>query len=251
MTFPNCGAIARRAALSHGAAPHRDDMLNRTIEAARETGFWHAYNGRRYAILFYALLLTLIAVPLATGLNLPATILKLLLGACLFAAVMPNSTRRSRWFLLTGTVLLVWAEIASEHGSIPVNPALLQALVGVAGLVAAAGALRYTITAASVNGETIFAALSTYLLAGIFFGRIYWAIQEYWPGSIVGPDPLTGQIAIYYSFVTLATLGYGDFLPRTDIARGVATFEVIGGQLFLAVMVARLLSAFDGPDKDD
>ena len=48
--------------------------------------------------------------------------------------------------------------------------------------------------------------------------------------------------------VTLATLGYGDFLPRSELARGVATFEVIVGQLYLAVMVARLIGAF-GPAK--
>src|SRR4029453_5872531 len=51
-------------------------------------------------------------------------------------------------------------------------------------------------------------------------------------------------VAVYYSFVTLATLGYGDYLPRTDLARGLAQFEVIGGQLFLAVMVARLIGLF-------
>ena len=70
-----------------------------------------------------------------------------------------------------------------------------------------------------------------------------------WPGSLTGPDPVTELTAVYYSFVTLATLGYGDYLPRTDIARGIATFEVIGGQLFLAVMVARLIGAF-GTDEE-
>jgi hypothetical protein len=69
-------------------------------------------------------------------------------------------------------------------------------------------------------------------------------LESFWPGSIVGPDTTTEFISIYYSFVTLATLGYGDFLPRTDIARGLATFEVIGGQLFLAAMVARLVGLF-------
>ena len=65
-----------------------------------------------------------------------------------------------------------------------------------------------------------------------------------WPGSFTGPDDFTEASAVYYSFVTLATLGYGDFLPRTEFARGIATFEVIGGQLYLAVMVARLIGAF-------
>ena len=50
--------------------------------------------------------------------------------------------------------------------------------------------------------------------------------------------------AIYFSFVTLATLGYGDIVPRTDVARGLAIVEGVGGQLFLAVMVARLVSLY-------
>jgi hypothetical protein len=50
----------------------------------------------------------------------------------------------------------------------------------------------------------------------------------------------------------LATLGYGDIVPRSDVARGLAVVEGIGGQLFLAVLVARMVSAYvrdkDGPD---
>ena len=58
------------------------------------------------------------------------------------------------------------------------------------------------------------------------------------------PFSLSEITTVYYSFVTLATLGYGDYLPRTDLTRGLATFEVIGGQLFLAVLVARLIGSF-------
>ena len=49
---------------------------------------------------------------------------------------------------------------------------------------------------------------------------------------------------MYFSFVTLASLGYGDILPLSDPARGLAIVEVVGGQLYLAVMVARLVSAW-------
>jgi hypothetical protein len=212
----------------------------------RESRFWQVYQRQRYLILFYALLLTLIVMPLATTIGLPTTLIKFLLAACLFAAVMPNSTRRTRHVLFTGVLLLILARMASDMGYLPVDSALVLFLVGLTGLAAAAGALRFTVRSDVVDSETIFAALSTYLLAGIFFGQIYWSLEHIWPGSLVGPDKLTELSSVYYSFVTLATLGYGDFLPRTDLARGLATFEVIGGQLFLAVMVARLIGAFGG-----
>ena len=48
--------------------------------------------------------------------------------------------------------------------------------------------------------------------------------------------------AIYFSFVTLATLGYGDIVPRTDVARGLAIIEGVGGQRFLAVWWPHLVS---------
>jgi hypothetical protein len=147
--------------------------------------------------------------------------------------------------LLAAVSLLVVTRAAAEQGYLPLNTGLVLALVGVTGLAAAAGALRFMVKAETVNRETIFAALSTYLLAGIFFGQIYWSIEQISPGSMSGPDEFSELTAVYYSFVTIATLGYGDFLPRSDLARGIATLEVIGGQLYLAVLVARLIGAFD------
>jgi len=223
---------------------------SRTRRPIRETPFWRAYNASRYAILFYALLLTLLLMPAAATIGLPAVAIKFLLAGSLFAAIMPNATPRTRYLLLTATSALVAAGLATQYGYLPVNSGLALGLGGLIGLLAAAGTLRFTIRSDVVDGETIYAALSTYLLAGLFFGQIYWAVESLRPGSLTGPDPMSEITAIYYSFVTLATLGYGDFLPRSDLARGIATFEVIGGQLFLAVMVARLIGAFGGADED-
>ena len=163
---------------------------------------------------------------------------------------MPNATKRSRTAFLTATFLLITARFVSEFEFVPVDAALVLALVGVTGLLAAAATFRFTVLSREVDRETLYAALSTYLLAGLFIGQIYWAIERVRPGSLVGPDPTTEITSVYYSFVTLATLGYGDYLPRTDITRGVAIFEVIGGQLFLAVMVARLIGLFVPTNKE-
>jgi hypothetical protein len=165
-------------------------------------------------------------------------------AACLIAAVLPHASRRGRVAIVGSVAILVIAANVTLLFDTQVGNGLAAAATGVIGLTAAASAIRFTFAARPVDRETIYAALSAYLLAGIFFGQLYWAIERLWPGSIVGPDPLTEEVAVYYSFVTLATLGYGDYLPRTGISRGLATFEVIGGQLFLAVLVARLIGLF-------
>lgn len=183
-------------------------------------------------------------MPAADLLRLPPITIKLLAGACLLAAVLPNATKRNRLALVAGVLLLVIARDASERALVPLDARLLLALVGITGLLAAGAALRFVVTHARIDTEVVYAALSTYLLAGIFFAQIYLAIDSAWPGSFAAPNKFSEPAAVYYSFVTLATLGYGDIVPRSDLARGVATFEVIGGQLFLAVTVARLVGLF-------
>lgn len=222
-----------------------DEMAATTTRRQiKESAFWQAYNRRRYAILFYALLVSLIAMPAASTLGLPQILVKLLVAACLLAAVMPNVPRGRRNLLLASILLLIVLRFVAEPDEVPISFGPILALYGLTGLLAAGVTLRFVIQSPTVDSETVHAALSTYLLAGLFFGIVYSAIEFMRPGSFSGPDPFTEANAVYYSFVTMATLGYGDFLPRTELARGVATFEVIGGQLYLAVMVARLIGAF-------
>jgi hypothetical protein len=112
------------------------------------------------------------------------------------------------------------------------------------GLLAAAAALRFAMGVTRVDAEHLYAALSAYLLAGICFGLLYWVLDQLSSGTFASSGQFTQTSAIYFSFVTLATLGYGDIVPRADIARGLAILEGVGGQLFLAVLVARLVSLY-------
>ena len=190
----------------------------------------------------------LVVMPIAGTLGLPQVGIRILLALSLLAAVMPNATKGTRTLLLALVVLILLFEFMSERGYVPVASGLSLAVVGLTGLLAAAGALRFVVKSGRVNHETIYAALSTYLLGGLFFGQIYWSIEQISPGSLTGPEPISEASSVYFSFVTLASLGYGDILPRSELARGVATFEVVGGQLFLAVMVARLIGIFGHRD---
>jgi hypothetical protein len=146
---------------------------------------------------------------------------------------------------LIAVTLVVW--IARPLSAWFDHPVLSAVTLGVwtsIGLFAAASALRFAMRAESVDAEHLYAALSAYLLAGVFFGLFYWALEQIGPGSFSVAGEFTRMSAVYFSFVTLATLGYGDIVPRTDVARGLAIVEGVGGQLFLAVMVARLVSLY-------
>jgi hypothetical protein len=115
------------------------------------------------------------------------------------------------------------------------------------GMLAAVAALRFAMRATRVDAEHLYAALAAYLLAGICFGLLYWVLEEISSGTFASNGQFSQTSAIYFSFVTLATLGYGDIVPRADIARGLAVLEGVGGQLFLAVLVARLVSLYSSP----
>lgn len=218
-------------------------MTTKRARSVPDSQFWQSYSMIRYAILFYALIFTMLVLPVAALIGIPQPLIKILLGGTLLAAVMPNASRSSRYLILALVLLLVTARLSADAIS-PLASGLVQTAVALIGLLAAAAAMRFVIKADYVDSEAIYAALSTYLLAGIFFGQLYFAIEHFAPGSLSSPEPLTDDGAIYFSFVTLASLGYGDILPKSELTRGIAIFEVVGGQLFLAVMVARLIGAF-------
>jgi hypothetical protein len=208
--------------------------------------FGSAYLRHRYAILFYTLLLTMVAVPLVATFELTGALIEFFLAANLLAAVMPAGTARSRGALLTIMAVVGLARPITAWFDHPALSALALSLWTLIGLLAAANVLRFAMHAKQVDAEHLYAALSAYMLAGIFFGLFYWVLEQVAPGTFAATGNFSRMSALYFSFVTLATLGYGDIVPRTDVARGLAIVEGVGGQLFLAVMVARLVSLYAG-----
>lgn len=218
------------------------DPAKVTISGLRH--FWRAYTHRRYSILFYSLLLTLVAAPILNLFKSGGVLMDSMLAASLLAAVMPVNAGKSRSVVIP-LMIAVWfarpLAIWLNHRTLSVITLGVWTLIG---LLAAAAALRYAFRARTVDTEHVYAALSAYLLAGLFFGLLYWVLEQLWSGTFTTSGDFSRITAIYFSFVTLATLGYGDIVPRTDIARSLAVVEAVGGQLFLAVLVARLVSLY-------
>ncbi len=93
-------------------------------------------------------------------------------------------------------------------------------------------------------GDRVFGAIVLYLLLGLVWGVTYATIELHAPGSFAGnlrPDErLTDWM--YYSFVTLTTVGYGDITPISTNVRALAMLEAFVGQLYPAIIIARLVS---------
>lgn len=117
--------------------------------------------------------------------------------------------------------------------------ALLQAVVLGAILAALA---RRILQHDQVTLPTILGVICAYVLIGLIFAWVYLALVGFRPGPIL--DPTTTNVPVYYSFVVLTTLGFGDITPVDALAERVTAFEAIVGQIFLATVVARFVSMY-------
>jgi Ion channel len=207
-------------------------------------GLYEAYLGRRFAWLL-AMLLAVIGIdPALEAMGLRGRGIEWLLAATLLAALAAAwRTRGSRALVLgVGAAMVAWLALHVVHFG--PSTSLAPALLGGAGLGMAVILAASVLGEGRVDAERIAAALCVYLLAGIGFGGIFATLEATASGSFSSPAPIDLGGAVYFSFVTLATLGYGDIVPVSSAARALAVLEAVFGQLYLAVLIARLVSLY-------
>ncbi|MBY6186511.1 potassium channel family protein [Marinobacter hydrocarbonoclasticus] len=102
-------------------------------------------------------------------------------------------------------------------------------------------------TGGPITGNQVIGSLALFLLLGLIWALIYLVILEFSPEAFSGLEPRPWQDnlnrAIYFSFVTLTTLGYGEITPNNAFAQAAVYLEAIIGTFYLAVVVASLVSA--------
>jgi voltage-gated potassium channel len=107
--------------------------------------------------------------------------------------------------------------------------------------------------ASVVRASTLFCAVNSYLLIGLSLSLLFIILELIVPGSFElsgDPDNLFSTF-LYYGFVTLTTLGYGDILPLTALARSLAAFTALFGQLYLVIIMAFLIGKYLGGKKEE
>ena len=200
----------------------------------------------RFALLFYSLVAAVGARPVLKLLSSTWTPMRFFLALILLVAIVSSALERDRSLPLLGVAFLILRLYEVLVGHVPVL-AGSEALWVIACTMVAANALRQVLLPGVVDRERIFAAMDVYLLSAIIFGVCYWLLNQAWPGSFGkgSVESFTQADAVYFSFVTIATLGYGDIVPTSDQARGLVILEAVGAQLYLTILVARLVTLYE------
>jgi hypothetical protein len=201
----------------------------------------------------YGLLLALILVGFVVMAALEDTPegqvgITLVLGAIVVLALHSSHvSRRLIRFAVVVTLVCALAAgisaVAGATGAFRVTGYLIFVLMLLAPIMIVARIVRAPV----VDLETISGALCAYLMIGILFSGLCRGMQ------IVTEHPFFVQDAhptpiqfLYFSFVTMTTLGYGDLTPAHDSGRLLVIFEAVIGQVFLVTIVASLVSNFEG-----
>jgi ion channel len=211
-----------------------------------------AYRGRRFTWLFASLLLTLAAGSTLAALASHYNLLQLLLMVNLLAAVASVAHEYHMRVPLVLGIGYVAAQSLRVVFGLPGMLAVSEALWLTVIALATVASMRHALARGRVDTERLLAALDAYLLAGLLFAVAYWMLDRGWPASFGGAT--VGKLelpdAIYFSFITIATLGYGDVVPVSPPARGLAMVEAVSGQMYMAVLVARLVSLYSRQRED-
>jgi hypothetical protein len=211
----------------------------------------------RYLLLLIALLVLLVAYPFWGRDVVGLATFDIMLWGVLLGGLW--ALHRNRGLLRVALAMALAAFLANVGTYLfPTREAVLvSCLLDLALLIfVTAIILSHVVEEGKVDADRIFGAVCGYLLIGLTWALIYGALDLVQPGSFdlgeagapadapeADPAPHFADMDpfLYYSLVTLSTLGYGDIVAVTRAARSLSALEAVVGQLYIAVVVARLI----------
>ena len=160
------------------------------------------------------------------------------------AATRSRAARGIATTVFIGAIALHWLDYFNPHAGLTTWTAVGRLLaVGLPTVIV----VRHVFREGPITVQRIQGAVAVYLLLGVAWGGIYELIRGIWPGAFRLPEVPQSRSELatyltYYSFVTLTTMGYGDITPLHPAARSAAILEALTGQLFPAILIARLVA---------
>jgi len=202
----------------------------------------------RFSFLLLVLLSLYVVVPFFEISFLTDLVISFIFLAALSAVALNTRLFWSCLALAVVSILITWGAYWSESAQLAVIAKVLQILFY---LVIAASILEQVFKSKAITRETVAGAICVYLMMGTIWADVYGIMEIARPGTFPPYETSSGEKITdphlrssqfhYFSFVTLSTLGYGDITPKTREAQSLASMEAIIGQLFLAVLIARLV----------
>ena len=210
-------------------------------------------SGPRYGSLLVILIVTYLLSALTVGALVSTVQVLLFLGVVLIALRSGRFRRRTGQIiavgLLLGTTAAAILQLVDQYGQGGALASLWTALILV---LAVFFIVRQVLAQPEITEQSIYGALSAYMMIGLIFSAVYLAMWKFTGTShsfFANGDKPNTKLFQYFSFTTLTTLGYGDFTAAGDGGRAVAVLEAMVGQMFLATLVARLVAGFRWSDR--
>jgi Ion channel len=207
--------------------------------------------GRRPGKFFYLFLVQILLVVLFPYLEepgLPVIVFRLLGALAFVSAVYAVSDKPVQW--ITALCLMIPAAVLNTmlvfrpERKIAVS-ALICTILFLAFTIVSL--LRAVVRSQCITHDTIYGSLNVYLLIALAWGTAYLLLETMQPGALYidtvrHPHHTVDWFdCMFYSFVTLTTIGYGDIVPITAQARSLSILEAVSGVMYVAVLIARLV----------
>ena len=210
------------------------------------------------ARLLIALTLLFVFLPFVEEIKIGYLIVAVLLCFVLVSAVLAVG-RRGRALIIAVLLALLIVAGRSINYFRPdlVSPAVFLVPGLILMIFVVVHLLRFVLRAPQVDTEVLCASVSAYLLLGVMWTIAYWLVALITPDAFAfntttgAKESMQGFNAVYFSLVTLSTVGYGDITPVSKVARMLAALEAMTGLLYVAVLIARLVSLYSSPKRED
>jgi hypothetical protein len=211
---------------------------------------------RRHGLLLVATLLSLAVQGTVTPGDLQQVVVTALGGAILLLAF--RAAEFPRWAVRSAAALaaaiLVLSVMRATVGGIGEGAAraMNAALLVFGPPAVAVGVLRELRASGQVRLDAVLGVLSLYMLLGLLFGFVYGALDRLGDEPFfAGAQAATVSHCLYFSFTTLTTVGYGDFVAQTDLGHTLAVFEALIGQIYLVTVVSLIVGNLGRPTPRD
>jgi hypothetical protein len=205
--------------------------------------FW-SHERAPYTLLFLLVFTLFILAPLLSARIIAPLIFKVAFSLIIISGALTVTTRTSlRLLAIVVGLLSVAVQFLGAFSGKATQT--VESLLAVGMFIAFAVLMaRNFLIQERAPGHRIAGAVTIYLLLGLIWTRLYQLLESVSPGSFRFPagEDLSAAALTYFSFVTLATLGYGDITPISLVARDLAVLEAVMGQLYLVILISWLVS---------